>query len=226
MSVAVSVAFLIARLILGLGFMAHGTQKLFGAFAGLSLVGTGGFFESIGFRPGKVQRSPRDRRVLRRGDAWFGDGARDARARGRRPRLESHGAKGPSAGRVRRTRRCRSRRSSARSRSHSFCLSDDAGVDAVLMPCLAPSIADLRSSIIHRSATTRRRTLRAIRRADIRFLHAPVFMGPHMAVEATGVMIDVGRCRRSWNDCARHSKKCAATCVTSARGRKTRQYSS
>lgn len=54
MSVAVSVAFLIVRLILGLGLMAHGTQKLFGWFGGHGLDGTGGFFESLGFRPGKL----------------------------------------------------------------------------------------------------------------------------------------------------------------------------
>jgi putative oxidoreductase len=52
MSVAVSVAFLVVRLVLGLGLMAHGTQKLFGSFGGHGIVGTGGFFEGIGFRPG------------------------------------------------------------------------------------------------------------------------------------------------------------------------------
>jgi putative oxidoreductase len=43
---------LIARLIVGLGLAAHGTQKLFGWFGGHGLTGTGGFFESLGFRPG------------------------------------------------------------------------------------------------------------------------------------------------------------------------------
>jgi putative oxidoreductase len=47
-----SIVLLIARLILGLGFIAHGTQKLFGWFGGHGLTGTGGFFESLGFRPG------------------------------------------------------------------------------------------------------------------------------------------------------------------------------
>jgi putative oxidoreductase len=47
-----SIAILIVRLILGLGFIAHGTQKLFGWFGGYGLAGTGGFFEGIGFRPG------------------------------------------------------------------------------------------------------------------------------------------------------------------------------
>ncbi len=54
MSVAVSVAFLVVRLILGLGLMAHGSQKLFGWFGGPGLAGTGGFFEGLGFRPGKL----------------------------------------------------------------------------------------------------------------------------------------------------------------------------
>ncbi|HEY6450069.1 MAG TPA: DoxX family protein [Candidatus Cybelea sp.] len=54
MSVAVSVAFLVVRLILGLGLMAHGAQKLFGWFGGHGIAGTGGFFEGIGFRPGRM----------------------------------------------------------------------------------------------------------------------------------------------------------------------------
>lgn len=45
-------AFLIIRLIVGLGIAAHGSQKLFGWFGGYGLSGTGGFFEGIGFRPG------------------------------------------------------------------------------------------------------------------------------------------------------------------------------
>lgn len=49
-----SLAFLIARLIVGLGMAAHGSQKLFGWFGGYGLAGTGGFFESLGFRPGAV----------------------------------------------------------------------------------------------------------------------------------------------------------------------------
>lgn len=47
-----SIAIVIVRLILGLGFIAHGTQKLFGWFGGHGLPGTGGFFETLGFRPG------------------------------------------------------------------------------------------------------------------------------------------------------------------------------
>lgn len=44
---------LIARMVLGLLMAAHGTQKLFGWFGGYGLAGTGGFFESLGFRPGR-----------------------------------------------------------------------------------------------------------------------------------------------------------------------------
>lgn len=47
-------ALLIVRIVVGLGFAAHGAQKLFGAFGGYGLAGTGGFFESIGFRPGRA----------------------------------------------------------------------------------------------------------------------------------------------------------------------------
>lgn len=46
-------ALLLVRLI-GLGFAAHGAQKLFGAFGGYGLAGTGAFFEQIGFRPGRL----------------------------------------------------------------------------------------------------------------------------------------------------------------------------
>ena len=43
----------LARLVFGLLMAAHGTQKAFGWFGGYGLAGTGGYFESIGFRPGK-----------------------------------------------------------------------------------------------------------------------------------------------------------------------------
>lgn len=42
------------RVIFGLAFAAHGAQKLFGWFGGYGLAGTGGFLESLGFRPGKT----------------------------------------------------------------------------------------------------------------------------------------------------------------------------
>ena len=48
------IALLILRLVVGLAFVAHGSQKLFGWFGGYGLAGTGGFFESLGFRPGKL----------------------------------------------------------------------------------------------------------------------------------------------------------------------------
>jgi putative oxidoreductase len=44
---------LLARMVLGLLMAAHGAQKLFGWFGGYGLSGTGGFFESLGFRPGR-----------------------------------------------------------------------------------------------------------------------------------------------------------------------------
>lgn len=44
---------LIARMVVGLLLAAHGTQKLFGWFGGYGLAGTAGFFEQLGFRPGR-----------------------------------------------------------------------------------------------------------------------------------------------------------------------------
>lgn len=43
---------LIIRLVIGLSFAAHGTQKVFGWFGGYGPKGTGGFFDSIGIKPG------------------------------------------------------------------------------------------------------------------------------------------------------------------------------
>lgn len=51
---SLSAGLLVARLVLGLLMAGHGTQKLFGWFGGHGLDGTGGFFESLGFRPGRV----------------------------------------------------------------------------------------------------------------------------------------------------------------------------
>ena len=45
---------LIIRLVFGLSVAAHGAQKLFGWFGGYGIAGTGGFMESLGFRPGKT----------------------------------------------------------------------------------------------------------------------------------------------------------------------------
>ena len=45
---------LLARLILGVLMVAHGGQKLFGWLGGYGLAGTAGFFEQLGFRPGRL----------------------------------------------------------------------------------------------------------------------------------------------------------------------------
>lgn len=45
---------LIARLVFGLLMAAHGAQKLFGWFGGYGLSAVSGFFESLGFRPGRL----------------------------------------------------------------------------------------------------------------------------------------------------------------------------
>jgi putative oxidoreductase len=47
------IGLLLARVVVGLVMAAHGSQKLFGWFGGYGLAGTGGFFESLGFRPGR-----------------------------------------------------------------------------------------------------------------------------------------------------------------------------
>ena len=49
-----SIGLLVARLVFGTVMAAHGTQKLFGWFGGYGIAGTGGFFESVGFRPGRL----------------------------------------------------------------------------------------------------------------------------------------------------------------------------
>ena len=45
---------LLARLILGSLMVAHGGQKLFGWLGGYGIAGTAGFFEQLGFRPGRL----------------------------------------------------------------------------------------------------------------------------------------------------------------------------
>ena len=49
-----AIALLIARLVLGGGMFAHGAQKLFGWFGGYGIKGTGGWMESMGFKPGNL----------------------------------------------------------------------------------------------------------------------------------------------------------------------------
>lgn len=48
-----SLGLLLIRVVIGVTFAAHGAQKLFGWFGGYGIEGTGGFFESIGLKPGK-----------------------------------------------------------------------------------------------------------------------------------------------------------------------------
>ena len=48
------IGLLVARIVFGLVMAAHGSQKLFGWFGGYGLAGTGGFFEQLGFRPGRT----------------------------------------------------------------------------------------------------------------------------------------------------------------------------
>lgn len=45
-------ALLLLRVVVGLLMAAHGAQKLFGWFGGFGIEGTGGWLESLGFRPG------------------------------------------------------------------------------------------------------------------------------------------------------------------------------
>jgi putative oxidoreductase len=48
-------ALLILRIVVGLLFVGHGTQKLFGWFGGYGVEGTGGFMEALGYRPPRTQ---------------------------------------------------------------------------------------------------------------------------------------------------------------------------
>jgi putative oxidoreductase len=49
-----STGLLILRIVAGLLLAAHGSQKLLGWFGGYGIAGTGGWLESIGFKPGKA----------------------------------------------------------------------------------------------------------------------------------------------------------------------------
>ncbi|WP_251551419.1 DoxX family protein [Neobacillus muris] len=48
----VNTGILIIRLVIGLLFIGHGAQKLFGWFGGNGLKATGGWFDAIGMKPG------------------------------------------------------------------------------------------------------------------------------------------------------------------------------
>ncbi|TKC16398.1 DoxX family protein [Robertmurraya kyonggiensis] len=48
----VDIGLLLIRLVIGILFIGHGAQKLFGWFGGNGLEGTGGWFESVGIKPG------------------------------------------------------------------------------------------------------------------------------------------------------------------------------
>jgi len=49
---SVDLGILVIRGLFGIAIAAHGAQKVFGWFGGYGLKGTGGFFETLGFRPG------------------------------------------------------------------------------------------------------------------------------------------------------------------------------
>lgn len=73
------------------------------------------------------------------------------------------------------------------------CLNDDASVDAVLDAALAGIARE--SPIVDHTTVLPQRVVERVRRlaaAGYAFLHAPVFMGPPMALEATGVMLTSG----------------------------------
>mgnify|MGYP000850259234 CR=1 FL=1 len=48
----INIGLLLIRLVIGVLFVGHGAQKLFGWFGGYGLKGTGGWMESIGIKPG------------------------------------------------------------------------------------------------------------------------------------------------------------------------------
>lgn len=49
-----NIAMLLLRVVVGALFMGHGSQKLFGWFGGHGPGGTGQYFDSLGYRPGRM----------------------------------------------------------------------------------------------------------------------------------------------------------------------------
>jgi putative oxidoreductase len=49
---SIQIGILVLRVLFGASIATYGAQKLFGAFGGYGLKGTGAFFETLGFRPG------------------------------------------------------------------------------------------------------------------------------------------------------------------------------
>ena len=91
---------LFLRTFLGVIFIAHGSQKLFGWFGGYGPSGTAKFFESVGYAPGKLL-------VLFSGLVEFGGGILltigPLRVRGRRRPRRGHDGRRPDDA----CRRCR-----------------------------------------------------------------------------------------------------------------------
>ena len=72
-------------------------------------------------------------------------------------------------------------------------LSDDAAVDDVLgraLPALLPGVLVVDHTTTSPAGTAARAA--RLEKADIAFLHAPVFMGPQNALESTGIMMASG----------------------------------
>jgi len=53
-TIGLDAGLLVARIVFGLILAAHGAAKIFGWFGGYGLAATGGFFEQLGFRPGRL----------------------------------------------------------------------------------------------------------------------------------------------------------------------------
>ena len=62
-----NIGLLILRLVLGMLLVGHGSQKLFGTLGGPGINGAGMYFDSIGFRPGKLM-------AVMAGGSEFGSG--------------------------------------------------------------------------------------------------------------------------------------------------------